>query len=335
VQNKSHNVHLSSSEIANLWTQYINDSMAACVTTHFLENVQDQDTRKILEYALSLSKSHLAKIREFLKEEGYPIPKGFTKMDLYENAPPLFTDTFMLVYFHVMTLHGLTGYAGAIGTSVRKDQREYFYQCNKETMKLYDMIISTMLEKGIFTRPPVVNAPNGIDFIEKQSFLTGWFGSRRPVNAIEISGIYYNMYKNIVKIVLEIGFSQVAQSEEIKAYFKRGHHICDKQYKILGALLEQDNLPLPRKWESEVTSSTTPPFTDKLMLFHIVSLVSASVGFYGAGIAVAQRRDISIQYSRLIAEISLYAEDGVNILIDNGWLEQPPTASDRNELAGL
>jgi hypothetical protein len=46
------------------------------------------------------------------------------------DAPPLFTDPFMLVYMHVMTLHGLTGYAGAVGTSVRTDQIHYYSKCN-------------------------------------------------------------------------------------------------------------------------------------------------------------------------------------------------------------
>ncbi|WP_419158854.1 DUF3231 family protein [Rossellomorea sp. BNER] len=28
-----------------------------------------------------------------------------------------------------------------------------------------------------------------------------------------------------------------------------------------------------------------------------------------------------------------YSEDGANIMIDNGWMEQPPLAADRDELA--
>jgi hypothetical protein len=333
VNNEGHNVRLTSAEIANLWTQYMNDSMAACVTSYFLEKAQDKDVRDILEYAFNLSKSHLAKIREFLQQENYPIPKGFTKEDVNYSAPSLFSDTFMLVYFHVMSLHGLTGYAGAVGTSVRADQRKYFIQCNTETMTLYDKVVSTMLEKGIFTRPPSISAPSGVEFVEKQGFLSGWFGNRRPINAIEISGIFYNMQKNIVKIVLEIGFSQVAKSKEISEYLQRGHRVCDKQFEVLSSILAEDNLPSPNKWDSEVSNSTVPPFSDKLMLFHVVSLVSAAVGFYGAGFAVAQRRDLAVQYTRLIGEIALYAEDGVNILIDKGWLEKPPLAADREKLA--
>ena len=34
----------------------------------------------------------------------------------------------------------------------------------------------------------------------------------------------------------------------------------------------------------------------------------------------------------LIPEVSLYAEDGANIMIKHGWMEEPPQADDRNEL---
>ncbi|KAA0549479.1 DUF3231 family protein [Bacillus sp. BGMRC 2118] len=329
----SHNVPMSSSEIANLWTQYMNDSMGAAVTSYFIKTVDDPDIKEILEFALSLSKGHLSKIREFLKKENFPIPKGFTKLDVNYDAPPLFTDTFMLVYYHVMTLHGLTGYAGAVGTSARADQRKYFISCNKEAMELYDRIMDVMLSKGIFSRPPHIAPKEKIDFVEKQSFLTGFLGNRRPLNAIEISGIYYNMHKNIVKIVLELGFTQVTETDEVRAYFQRGHKVCDKQFDILNTMLTDDNLPPPRRVDSEITNSTVAPFSEKLMLFHVVTLVSAAVGFYGAGFAVAQRRDLAAQYARLITEIALYAEDGINLLIEKGWIEEPPSVSDRDKLA--
>ncbi|HYK71789.1 MAG TPA: DUF3231 family protein [Pseudoneobacillus sp.] len=328
-----HNVRLTSTELANLWTQYMNDSMAACILSHYLNHVQDQDIREILEYASELSHSHLTQLKKFFNQENYPVPLGFTKEDVHDNAPPLFSDTFMIIYMYVMTLHGLTGYAGAIGTSIRDDQITYFSKCNSETMELYQRTMKVMLYKGIKSRPPFINAPEKIDFIKKQSFLNGWFGNRRPLNAIEISGIFFNMQKTVVKIGLELGFSQVAHSKELRKYFQRGATICEKQFNTLSTILTDDFLPSPQSWSSEVTNSTIAPFSDKLMLFHIVTLVSTAMGYYGAGLAVSQRRDLAAKYELLIAEIGLYAEDGANLLIDNGWLEQPPMAEDRDRLA--
>lgn len=333
MENISHEVRLTSAEIANLWTQYMNDSLAICFIRFSLEKVKDKDTREILEFSLGLAESHIVKIKEFLTQENYPIPKGFTEEDINLNAPALFSDTFLLVYMHVMTLHGLTGYAGAVGTSTRADQRRYFMKCNTETMELCDRIVDVMLNKGIISRPPFINPPDKIDFVKKQNYLTGWFGKRRPLNAMEISVISFNMQKTIVKIVLEIGFGQVAQTKDVREYFHKGIKLCKEQCHTLSSILSKENLSSPNTWESEITNSTVSPFSDKLMLFHIESLVSGGMGFYGAGLAVSQRRDLALTYTRLIAEIGLYAEDGANLLIKNGWFEQPPLADDRDELA--
>ncbi|OAS86854.1 MULTISPECIES: DUF3231 family protein [Metabacillus] len=334
MENINHNVELTSAEIANLWTQYMNDSLSICILYHSIDKAQDEDIKEVLKFALKIAENHIDKIKEFLKQENFPVPKGFTKEeDVNLNAPPLFTDTFMLVYMHVMTLLGLTGYAGAVGTSSRKDQIAYFIQCNKETMELYERTIDVMLNKGIYSKPPRINTPNQIDFVDHQRYLSGWFGKKRPLNAIEISGINFNMLKIIAKVVLEIGFGQACQSKEVKKYFQRGKDICEKQFSILSSTLTKDNLASPASWVSEVTNSTVPPYSDKLMLNHIVILVSSAVGYFGAGVSVSQRRDLAFEYTRLMAEVGLYAEDGAELLISNGWLEQPPLASNRENLA--
>lgn len=330
----NHNVSLTSGELANLWTQYMNDSLTICVLNHSIKNVQDEDIKEILQFALSLAESHIVKIKEFLKQENYPIPKGFTiEQDINLTAPPLFSDTFMLVYMHIMTLHGMTGYAGAVGTSVRADQITYFIECNKEAMKLYERTVHLMLQKGIYSRTPQINRPEKVDFIDNKSYLAGWFGKKRPLNAMEISGLSFNMQKTAVKVVLEIGFGQVCQSKELQKYFNRGRDICKKHFETFRSFLVKDNLSSPNLWISEVTNSTIPPFSDKLMLFHTVTLVSAAVGFYAAGLSVSQRRDIALEYTGLVTEMGLYAEDGAQLLIKNKWLERPPMADDKDELS--
>lgn len=331
--NVSHNVRLTGPELSALWTQFMNDSMSICVLTHSLKKSKDPDIAQILEFALGLSESHITQIKTLFTQENYPIPQGFSEEDVDLTAPALFTDTFMMQYLYTMTLHGMNGYSLSVGSSVRKDLRKYFIQCNSEAMELYDRILDVMLSKGIFHRPPFINAPNDIDFVEKQGYLTGWFGKRRPLNGIEIGNIYYNTQKTVVKAVLEIAFSQVTKSKELREYFQRGSRICNKHFEIFGSIFAENNLPTPRNWTSEVSNSTVAPFSDKLMLFHIVSLLSVAVGYYGTALSVCQRRDLMVQYTRLMAEIGQYAEDGTNLLIKHGWMEQPPITDDRQELA--
>ncbi|MDQ0245158.1 hypothetical protein J2S09_002734 [Bacillus fengqiuensis] len=330
MENISHNVELTSAEIANLWTQYINDSLSICVLTHSIQQAKDQDIKEVFEFALSLAEFHIAKITEFFNQNNFPIPKGFSiEEDVNLNAPPIFTDAFMLDYMHVMTLLGLTGYAGAVATSCREDQIDYFIKCNIETMELHKRIINVMLNKGLYSKPSRINTPSQVDFVDNQRYLSGWFGKKRPLNAIEISGMHFNMKKDVSKIVLELGFEQVCQTKEIQKYFERGKNICKNHLGTFNTMLTKEDMSSPKTWVSEVTSSIVPPFSEKLMLNHIVILVSAAVGYYGAGVSVSQRRDLALEYTRFMAEIGLYAEDGAELLIKYGWLEQPPLADDR------
>jgi hypothetical protein len=84
-----------------------------------------------------------------------------------------------------------------------------------------------------------------------------------------------------------------------------------------------------------ITNSTTPPFSDKYLLYQIQLSTQLSIGYYGYALSVNSRRDIGIHYLRLTLELMKFAEDGANLMIKNGWLEQPPTASDRDSLAKL
>lgn len=329
----THHARLTAPEIGSLWSQYINDSMSICFLSHALKSTKDEETYSILDDAIGLSRSHINSIEEFFIKEHFPIPQGFTNEDVDFNAPPLFSDHFMLMYMLTMTLHGMNAYSLALGTSVRDDQRNYFTNCQMETMKLYNKIVDVMLHKGIYDRAPVINPPKNVDFVNKQSYLTGWFGDRRPLNAVEINGIFYNSVKTSVKVCLEIGFSQVTPSKELRQYFQRGAEVCKKHIEVFGSILSENHLPSPKTWEAEILNPKVSPFSDKLMLFHTVSLVGVAVGYYGTAVSIIQRKDIIIQCNRLMAEIGLYAEDGINLLIKYGWLEQVPTAEDREALA--
>ncbi|MGD6777723.1 DUF3231 family protein [Sutcliffiella horikoshii] len=328
----NHQEKINASEYGIIWSQYVNDSMSRCVFRYFLNDAKDEHTRALLQFALELSETHIERTKQFLIQENYLIPIGFTDDDVTVTAPSLFTDTFKVIYLQIMAIHGLTRYAGATSVCIREDVRKYLIECTSQTLELYDRVTSVALSEGILSKPPTLNNKQKIDFIKKQNYLTGWFGKRRPINAIEISGAHLNMQKNMVKMVLELGFGQVCQSKEVREYFERARKLCKRHFHILGVMLEEENLHKPRIFESEVTDSTVPPFSDKLMLFHIATLLSAALGYYGEALSMCQRRDLSADYARMNMEIALIAEDGMNLLIENGWMEQPPTATDHENL---
>lgn len=332
-QEVEHSIRLTSPEIASLWTVYQSDTMAICVLKYMLEKVEDRQIKSVFEDALALANTHVRTISGIFKKENFPVPAGFTDEDVDLSAPRLFSDVYWLKYLHVMTIHGLTGYAVALTTATRSDIRDYYTQCNRLSTELYNKTIDVLLSKGVFQRPPYISTPNQVEFVKKQSFLNGWFGDRRPLNSIEISNIFFNLNKDIVSRALQIGFSQVAKSKEVRDFMVRGADMTFKHIDVFSSVLHKNDLPSALRLESEITNGTVSPFSDKLIMYHTQLLVAAAIAFYGAGMAACMRRDLAVRYQRIITETQLYLEDGANILIKSGWMEQVPQADDRKVLA--
>lgn len=88
--NINHHVCLTAPQIGNLWTLYMSDSVTICILSHSLETCKGNDIHSILDLAIGLSRSHINKIKEYLKQENHPIFHGFTKEDVDVSAPPIF-----------------------------------------------------------------------------------------------------------------------------------------------------------------------------------------------------------------------------------------------------
>src|SRR5207237_1004371 len=96
--------------------------------------------------------------------------------------------------------------------------------------------------------------------------------------------------------------------------------------------LIKEDLPASPGWESHVLNTTTNIFSDKLIMYTVLAMVAAGIGNYGMALAGSPRRDLGLKYMTLIPEVALYAEDGANIMIKYGWMEEPPQADDRDQL---
>lgn len=330
---KGKQIRLTAGEIGQLWNQYLNDSSSICVLTFFLEKAEDIEIKRMVEFALELSKSHVQKITAILTEEKNVVPVGFSiKEDVDLHAPRLYSDSFVLNFINQMSKVGLTTYSGSVGTSVRSDIKSYYMDCLTETMQLYDKTTDLLLSKGLFIRSP--NLPNlqEVDFVKKQGFMLDVFGEKRPLVASEVDNLFANLQRNALGVAALTGFSQVAKDKDVKQFFLKGLEVGNKHIKLFRGKLEESKLPAPMGWDSEITNSTSYTFSDRLMMFFTSGLISLSVGYYGTAISQSPRGDISAMYNRLSLEVQLYSEDGANIMIKNGWLEQPPMASDRDEL---
>jgi hypothetical protein len=325
-------IRLTAAEMSMLWTQYINDTASICVNSYFLEKAEDIEVKPVIQFALEGSQKNIAYLQEFFKKENFPVPKGFTSDDVHVSAPRLFSDTYALMYLRNMSVLGMAAGGVTLGFATRPDVVTFFKSVLKTAVGLQDLTRELMLKQGTYVRPPFISIPDRVDFVEKQSFLTGFLGEKRPLVAQEITMLFNNVQTNAIGKTLITGFAQTAQTKEVKEYFIRGKRMAQKHIDIFSDILKKDDLPAPMTWDTAVSDSTIPVFSEKLMMFHVSGMIAAGIGNYGTSMSGSPRRDLGLKYATLIPEVALYAEDGANIMIKHGWLEEPPQSDNRDKL---
>ncbi|ALC92364.1 hypothetical protein AM500_23275 [Bacillus sp. FJAT-18017] len=327
------NLKLTSSEIGSLWGEYVNGTMTDVVNRYMFSIIEDDQIKSVFEDAIKTFEIQKQQIVAFLENEGFPIPIGFNESDLYKGKQRLFTDIFCLNYLHTMTLHGLLGHITALSVSVRKDLRYFFDSCDNDAKRMYHLTIELLLEKGNFQRDPLFYPPNNPEFVTSQDLTDGFFGKGRTLSATEIISISFNLKKSIMAKTLSIAFSQVAQEKEVRKFLTDTQETANGQIKAFSKIMQTDNLPVPKSWETEVTASTESPFSDKLMLYHMGFLFQAAQAYHGAGLASSMRTDLIAAYEGTILKNIAVTKKWYNLMLKSKWLEQPPLAPNRKELA--
>ncbi|GAA0342367.1 hypothetical protein GCM10008967_35960 [Bacillus carboniphilus] len=320
------------SEMSSLWTQYINDSVIICTCGYFLEKVEDEEIQPIIEKVFRIAKQNLTFLKDLFQKEGFPVPQGFTEEDVNYNAPRLFSDTFALTYIKNLSMLSLLANATALGLVTRPDVVAFHENMLKEAVSVHSETRELLLKQGTYVKPPYIPIPDKVGFVTKQNFLDGLVGKKRPLTSIEISHLYFNVQTNAFGKAMIIGLAQTSQDQRVKKLLLRGKDISQKHLELFRDILQGENLPAPSGWDATVMDSTTQVFSDKLTLFHVGAMIAAGVGNYGTAMAASPRKDIALKYASLIPEISTYAEEIAEFLIDKGWMEEPPMSCNRDEL---
>ncbi|WP_342048692.1 DUF3231 family protein [Bacillus sp. OTU530] len=323
---------LTSAEMGKLWATYMGNSMGKCILSYYLQHVEDGDIKNLLENALQLSLEILKRIEEIFTKENFPIPQGFTEKDVNLGAPRLFEDQFYVHYLKYVSKAGMSIYNVAVPLVYRKDIRELYLYCMDSTMALMEQIKDILMNKGFIMKPPVIPVPDKVEFVH-QDFLNGFFGHVRPLHALEITHFYDNIENNLASKALLIGFSQVAKNEKVQDLFERGRELVTLNTESYMQKLHDEHLPSPSFRDDLVTTSTFAPFSDKLMLFHKIDMFSMKLRSFGNSVAVNGRNDIALLYTKSLMKNSAFVQEAAKIAIENGWLEQPPRAVDREKLA--
>ncbi|GAA0470780.1 DUF3231 family protein [Alkalibacillus silvisoli] len=329
----SEHIRLTAPEISELWVAYINDSGVVCVLKNFMNQVQDEKVKSVIERALVISENGMNETEKIFTQEGYPIPVGFNEnedVDLQSNR--LYSDGYMLEFLKQLGQIGMKTYSLSIAFATRQDVYQLFVNGLNEMQQIHEQTLQVSLEQGTNMRPPYLPIPKKPDFVKKQSFLTGWLGDRRPVIGAEITHLVSNIQRNALGAATMTGFAQTTQSKELRQYFQQGKEIANKHIEVFSTIMRENDLPVPMTWDTEVTDHTSFVFSDKLMLFLTTFLNSLGLSYYGLSMANSPRHDLGAHYTKMMAEVAQFTQDGTNLMIDYGWLEQPPQAANRNKL---
>jgi hypothetical protein len=320
---------LTASEISNIWIHYINETMSLCVNNYMLHFIKDKEIQSIFKNAVKMGQDHIAILKDFFGKENFPVPKGFSESDVNLEAPPLFTDKYCLFYIMSMTMQGLQQYGLAISLCRRQDMRKFYYQCNQDSMDLYEMAMDVFVSKGIFEVPPFYSTPDKVDFIQELSYVTDVFGKRRTMNTVEAGNTFYNLEKSKIMKAFILAGQQVCKDKEVLSFLEKFLEALNDHIGTFTNLLIDENFTTGNTFDTEVTDSTVSPFSERLFMFHAGLFVASAISYYSVAAITNMRADLTYYCEKsIVRDLLIYAKFG-KLMIKKGWIEKPPFANDR------
>jgi hypothetical protein len=176
--------------------------------------------------------------------------------------------------------------------------------------------------------------PKSTEFIESKSYLSGFnpFSDKRVLNDIELGYLHHGIETNNIGMQLITGFAQCAENKEVKQYFVKGKELAKKQIKVFSNILLENDVQFSVTSGSTVTTSKVAPFSQKLMMFCVFLLNGFGIVGSSFGTMFSLRKDVSMKTALIAKDIYFYADEGIKIMIKNGWLEEPPQIEDRTQI---
>jgi hypothetical protein len=317
---------MTSSEIGAVWITYQQKTMLFQMLDYFINKSDDHEAREIMSSLRDEIQPVIAQMVSMFNAEGIPIPIGFVPQDVNKDAPKLYDNGFDIMFVRLVKeissgLHTLN-----LTMVYREDIILLFRDLTKMTQKYYDNCTKYLLKKGLLPRAPYVTIEKSIEFVKSNNYLDGakLFSEKRPLNTVEIAHIYRAIESNVTGMQMIFGFAQVAKEKEAKKYFNKGGELAKALIKDMSELLLQNNIQVPTTAGGNITDSKVPPFSDKIMMYCISLFCSFSLGGNSIGTAFSLRNDLPLKFAAYMKDIFEYAHEGAKIMIQNGWMEEPP-----------
>src|SRR6478735_3690144 len=310
----SQEIPLSSSEIATLWMTYQQKTMIRRMLEYFITHAEDDQAKEIMQDTHMQVVNYIEDIKTILKNEGAAIPVGYTEKDVNVVVPKLYDKMFDIMFLRLLKEISMGLHTLHLTMSYRKDMISLYKELTAFTQSGYDKCVDYLQEKNVLPRPPAVSVPKTVKFAEGTDYMNGihLFSSKRALNTVEVAHIYYAIETNVLGMQMITGFAQV-----VSDYSK--------------ILLESD-IQTPATWGAKATESKVAPFSDKLMMYCVSLFCSFGLGSNALGTAFSLRGDLPLTLVSTAKDILTYGQDGGKIMTKNGWLEEPPSMEDRNDL---
>lgn len=320
---------LISSELAFLWKMYQSETLSRCVMQHFHATVEDPQTKELTQRILTKQDEHIRTIRDTFVQEQIPVPVGFGDKDVHPHAPKLYNDGFILQFAAFMNRLGMDESSMAVSVAANSDLRRFFISRLKTYTEFEDASFQLLLEKGMFVRAPLLPYPKETRFVAEKGFLDNLLGGQKTLTALEVHHLFINLLRNQLGMMLLISFIQTAPSDESRSFFEKGKDLADEFAQTFNAFLRGSDLPPVALQSVGITDSTRAPFSEKLMLNLVTAMNSYGIGVYGISLSETTRPDLAIEFTRIVTATGKYAKDGLSLMIEHGYLEEPPKSPER------
>lgn len=317
---------MSSTELGALWMTYHKKTMILRMLEYFINIAEDEEAKNLMSELWEQLHPKVLEINSMFENEGAAIPKGFTEEDVNLEAPKLWDNGFDIMLCRILKEISTGMYALHITIAYREDIVRFYRQLTEITESFYDKFTQYLLEKSILPRPNYVTMPKSIDYITDKQYMKGTniLGHKRPLNTVEFGVLYRAFESNITGMQLMRGFAQCAKDNDVKDYFKKGMELSKEIIKENERILIQDNIQPPSTPGGTVRDSTTPPFSDRLMMFCNYLLGSFSLGGQGFSATFLWRNDIISKIGVQAKDIFEYTREGAMLMMSKGWIEEPP-----------
>ncbi|WP_227938397.1 DUF3231 family protein [Alkalihalobacillus deserti] len=327
---------ITSSELGTLWLTYQQKTMILRMLEYFIEKADDEKAKGIMTNLHGEIDLYVGKITETLQNEGAVIPVGYTDQDVNIGVPKLYDNGFDIMFVRLlkeisMALHSLN-----LTMAYREDIVMIFNELTAITQKYYNLCTQYLLEKGMLARPPYVSMPKSVEFVKNTTYLGGLainpFSEKRTLNTVEVAHLHHSIESNLTGIQLITGFAQCANKEEVGKFFNEGAELAKGIIKELSESLLQSGIQTPESSGGNTTRSTVAPFSDKLMMYCTSLFCSFAMGSSSLGTAFSLRNDLPAKMAIFMKDTFEYAHKGAKIMINNGWMEEPPQMEERKQL---